>query len=148
MFRSKGKELITIGFIGLKTDFEICERVFLYAVDSIKSYFKVIRTQYKNQYSTKALWEICNAYGYGFYKGLKQAYEEQEAKHQEWSLILSTPQEVLDVIVPLKKVDIVHKADFSSFKYSFVVQEEKAGKCFDPSTKLGTEKVNDTDNVE
>lgn len=125
MFRSKGKKLITIGFIGLKTEFEICERVFLYAVDCIKSYFKVIRTQYKNQYSTKALWEICNAYGYGFYKGLKQAYEEQEAKHQEWSLILSTPQKVLDVIVPLK-----------------------AGKCFDLSTKLGTEKVNDIDNVE
>ena len=36
--------------------------------------------------------EKCNAYGWGFARGVNKAVREQEEQHQEWGLVMVVPQ--------------------------------------------------------
>lgn len=67
-FRSHlpGEKKVTIGFIGMEDDFEICVRIFRYAFDCVESRCKAIKAEYKDLYTATYLRQITNAYGYGF----------------------------------------------------------------------------------
>lgn len=132
-----GEKKVTIGFVGLEDDFEICVRIFRYAFDCVESRCKAIRAEYKGLASADYLRKITNAYGYGFCSGLKDAFEEQEEEHeQEWGLVMVTPQAVVDAMKDMGKASSYGKADFSGDKIHFAREGYEDGQKFDPSTKL------------
>lgn len=94
--KRRGMQTVEIGFIGFEDDFEICERIFKYAVDCVLSRCKAIRKEYQDIYTGKHLGKMCDAYGFGFARGVAEAFERQTQKNQEWGLVLVIPQEVRD----------------------------------------------------
>lgn len=132
-----GDKKVTIGFVGLEDDFEICVRIFRYAFDCVESRCKAIREEEKEVYTTTYLRQIINAYGYGFCSGLKDAFNEQQEQHtQEWGLVLVTPQAVVDAMNDMKEGSDYGKPDYSGHKRQFARAGYQDGKEFDPSTKL------------
>jgi len=91
--RAKRQKRVRVGLVGRKDDYQICKRVILYAYERVMSYceYQICRNSHD---SAKANREKCNAYGWGFIVGLLQALEDQQAKHQEWGLVMVVPQEV------------------------------------------------------
>lgn len=115
-----GEKKVTIGFVGLEDDFEICVRIFRYAFDCVESRCKAIKAEYKDLYTATYLRQITNAYGYGFCSGLKEAFHKQDKEHkQEWGLVLVTPQAVEDVMKDIGKPSSYGKADFSENNIQF-----------------------------
>lgn len=55
-----------VGFIGLKDDFEICVKIFRYAVRCVKSEQKKLRKQHRDYYTPQEIAKICDSYGYGW----------------------------------------------------------------------------------
>lgn len=47
----KGEKKVTIGFVGLEEDFEVCVRVFRYAYDCVDSRCRALKTEYKGIYT-------------------------------------------------------------------------------------------------
>ena len=93
--KRKGYKTATIGFIGLEDDFEICKRIFLYAYDCIASTCK--REIKRNPWDDRGTYrKAVNAYGWGFCEGLQDAFKAQKAEHQEWGLVMVTPQAVVE----------------------------------------------------
>ena len=89
-------------FIGLEGDVDLCAKIFEYAVDTArhcgKAYLKKVDRW--NMYSYAEKNEIKNSYAYGFTKGVRIAFEEQNAQkeHDEsgWGLVIVVPKEVND----------------------------------------------------
>jgi len=80
--------------------------------------------------------EKCNAYGWGFVQGLARAFQEQEAEHQEWGLVMVVPQAVDDSMKDMKK-----KGSFGRNKATSETDEcramgYQAGRKFDPSSRI------------
>lgn len=93
----KGKKRVEIGFAGLQDDFEVCAYIYRYAYDCVKKRCQEIRKEHQPMgYSAAELREMCNAYGYGFTVGLRDAFDEQQKEHQEWGLVMVVPQAVED----------------------------------------------------
>lgn len=94
-FRSRkhGKQTVEIGFIGFEDDFEICERIFKYAVDCVLSKCKTLKEEYSGIYTATYIHKICDAYGYGFSKGVAKMFQNQNSAHQEYGLVLVVPEE-------------------------------------------------------
>ncbi|MDO4275080.1 MAG: DUF2786 domain-containing protein [Eubacteriales bacterium] len=133
----KYEKKVTIGFVGLEEDFEICVRIFRYAYECVVSECKAIRQKYQGSYSNSELRKITNAYGDGFCIGLEEAFKRQETEHnQEWGLVLQTPKAVLDNIKHMKKGKQFGDMDYSGETRHFVSKGIQDGKRFDPSTKL------------
>lgn len=133
----KYEKKITIGFVGLENDFEICVRIFRYAYDCIMSECKTLRKKYKDLCSTSNLRQITNAYGDGFCSGLLDAFQEQERAHeQEWGLVLRTPKEVLDITNSMQKGKLFGQMAYSGAESEFIQKGYQDGLAFDPSTKL------------
>lgn len=132
-----GEKKVTIGFVGLEDDFEICTSIYRYAFDCVERRSKAIKVEYKDTYTVAYLRQIANAYGYGFCSGLKDAFDKQEEEHeQEWGLVLVTPQAVVDAMKNMGKAQSYGKADFSGHKIHFAREGYEDGQKFDPSTKL------------
>lgn len=133
----KGAKKVTIGFVGLEEDFEICCRIFRYAYDCINSRCQQIRKKYQGLYHPSYLREITNAYGDGFCNGLIDAFAKQEKQHdQTWGIVLVTPQSVLDAISAMGKATAYGSIDCSGSKKKYALEGYEDGKKFDPSTKL------------
>lgn len=133
----KGEKKITIGFVGLEDDFEICVRIFRYAYDFVEGRCKAIKAEYKEMYTVTYLRQIANAYGYGFCAGLDDAFAKQEEERkQEWGLVLVTPKAVTDAMKDMGKASGYGEMDFSGNKALFAREGFKDGQKFDPSTKL------------
>lgn len=133
----KYEKKVTIGFIGLEEDFELCARIFRYAYDCVVSECKAIRKRYKDIYSSPDLRRITNAYGDGFCIGLEAAFKKQEKEHeQEWGLVLQTPKAVMDIINSMKKGKHFGDLACSGDTKHFVDRGIQDGEAFDPSTKL------------
>ena len=98
----KGAKKVTMGFVGLEDDFEVCRRIFLYAYQCVEARCKHIRAGGRDR-GGKEVREMCNAFGWGFCSGLEAAFQEQEKEHQEWGLVLAVPQAVEDVINKMSK---------------------------------------------
>ena len=135
--RQRGKKIVALGLIGLEDDFAVCERIIRYACACVEARCRELRA-YGRHYgrSGKEIRESCNAYGYGFSKGLAQAYEEQDREHQEWGLVLATPQPVLDVESAMGK-----KTKFATYNLSGQLRDYASmgmadGKKFDPGRRI------------
>lgn len=77
-----------VGFIGLEGDIEICVKIFRYAVRCIKSEQKKLRKQHRDYYTPQEIAKICDSYGYGFARGVYEAFTRQNEENQEYGLIL------------------------------------------------------------
>ena len=75
-----------VGFIGLKDDFEICVKIFRYAVRCVKSEQKKLRKQHRDYYTPQEIAKICDSYGYGFARGVYEAFTRQNEENQEYGL--------------------------------------------------------------
>lgn len=131
-----GAKKIEIGLVGLEDDFGICEKVYKYAFNCIEGCCKKIQNEYKAMYGAKYIRQMTNAYGTGFCEGLKAAYVEQDKKHQEWGLVLVTPEAVMAAMQDMGKPTGYGKVDRGGWKQQFVNQGYEDGRKFDPSTKL------------
>ena len=76
-----------VGFIGLKDDFEICVKIFRYAVRCVKSEQKKLRKQHRDYYTPQEIAKICDSYGYGFARGVYEAFTRQNEENQEYGLV-------------------------------------------------------------
>lgn len=104
------KQICTIGFIGFETDVGICEKIFLYAVDCVRSMTKTLK---KNGVKK------ADGYGFGFVVGLSEAYKKQE-EEENWALVLVTPKEVTNSMSDMKpkrstSEDKIRSSDARSF---------------------------------
>lgn len=98
--RRKGKQTAEIGFVGFEEDLAVCMEVFKYAVDCVRSMTNGLRR--KN--GVKA----ADGYGFGFVKGLMEAYDKQQKQEGwglalVWSLALVTPEAVNDHVERMTK---------------------------------------------
>lgn len=136
-YRTKGhgKKRNIIGFVGLEDDFEVCKRIFLYAYDCVMSALKLEIERYPwdepGDYRRR-----CNAYGWGFCAGLKEAYAAQEEEHQEWGLVMVVPKAVDDSMADMGKRSTFGKVEAG--EDALMWRGHQAGLKFDPSTKLDT----------
>jgi len=134
--RNLGAKKVEIGFVGLEDDFEICERIFKYAFDCVDAQCKKIRADHKEGWPPAIIRQMVNSYGYGFCKGLEAAYEAQDCEHQEWGLVLSTPQAVVDAMSDIGKPSSYGRVNTGEDYRKFNTQGYEDGMKFDPSTKL------------
>ena len=139
--RRRGMQTVEVGFIGFEDDFELCEQIFKYAVDCVLSRCKTIRKEYRDIYTSKHLGKMCDAYGYGFAKGVSEAFERQTRENQEWGLVLVIPQEVKD-----KAAEMGEGSAFKEIAAPEHMSEIQAmsegyedGQEFDPTRRLAEE---------
>lgn len=131
-----GSKKIIVGFVGLEDDFEVCSRIYRYAYECVQRWCRRNRALRKNQYSGKELREMCNAYGWGFCRGLEAAFAEQDQEHQEWGLVLSLPQAVEDVVNKMGKRSSYGKADLNGWRSKYANAGYAEGKKFAPERQL------------
>ena len=128
--------------IGLEGDIEICVKIFRYAVRCIKSEQKKLRKQHRDYYTPQEIAKICDSYGYGFARGVYEAFTRQNEENQEYGLVLKVPKEVKD---ELEKIG--PPKEFKKTPQPKTVGELDAawrgiedGRKFDPSNKLEEKK--------
>lgn len=80
-------------FMGRKQDVYICNLAFDYAVKAIMEAVTKIRVGYVR--CGRSVAGIENAYARGFISGLKNKFEEQKRKNQEWGLVLVKDNDVI-----------------------------------------------------
>lgn len=128
---------VEIGFAGLEDDFEICKRIFLYAYDCVKARCKEIKAEHQGRgWNGSDIREMCNAYGWGFCRGLSAAFRAQEEEHQEWGLVLVVPQAVQEATAGHGKPSSYGEAHTGGWRSRYTAQGYEDGQKFDPSTKL------------
>jgi len=127
---------VTIGLVGLEDDIDVCERIMTYAFDCVVAESKRIRTKHRDTYPPAVIRQMENAYGFGFCDGVLRAYREQDADHQEYGLVLVTPQAVMDVVADFKDGGIYGTANTGGWRRQFAQQGYRDGQQFDPTTKL------------
>ena len=79
---------------------------------------------------------MCNGYGFGFARGLKIAYVQQQEQHQEWGLVLVVPQEVEAAIASYKPPSVYAKADMSGAGAAYAKEGFEDGMAFDVSRRI------------
>lgn len=131
----------TIAFFGREEDIIVCNIVLEYAVDSILSTVKRLRYQYfREGYSTKGLE---NDYALGFIDGLKNMFEEQKRKNQEWGLVLVKDAEVVEAYSNIKfKGSINTNTSFKGYTEAYEKGKED-GEKFSISNKITEGKTED-----
>lgn len=89
-----GRQTQEIGFVGFEDDVEICVEIFKYAVDCALSGIKQIKRE-NSCYSSKYTKRLSDSFGYGFSRGISEAFEKQQEKNEAgWGLVLIVPKEV------------------------------------------------------
>ena len=133
--KRKGYKTATIGFIGLEDDFEICKRIFLYAYDCIASTCK--REIKRNPWDDRGTYrKAVNAYGWGFCEGLQDAFKAQKAEHQEWGLVMVTPQAVVEEADGLGKPRAIGRNEVDMDALGARQKGYRDGLKFDPNSRL------------
>lgn len=138
LYREQYSKTSQIGLIGLEDDFEICKKIISYAVECVLSGTRRIK---KDPYDTAGMHrKNCNAYGWGFAKGLREAYEKQAEQHQEWGLVMVVPSAVTDEIKNLcgnQKPKPYGSGRCDRDSADFARSGYEAGKSFDPRHRIG-----------
>ncbi len=132
----KGAKKVTVGFIGLEDDFEVCRRVYLYAYECVKARCRDIHSRHRNWNTATELREMCNAFGWGFCSGLESAFRAQEQEHQEWGLVLAVPQAVEDVVSGMSKPTTYGKVNVNGWRAKYANAGYAEGKRFVPGQQL------------
>ena len=133
---TKGAKKVMVGFVGLKDDFEVCRRIYLYAYRCIMARCERIQAKERGRSSGKEIREMCNAYGWGFCYGLEAAFQQQEKEHQEWSLVLAVPQAVENAMSHMSKPTTYAKANTSGWRAKYANAGYAEGKRFVPGQQL------------
>lgn len=97
-----GGKTYTIGFAGYEDELKICQEVYTYAYDFVKEEADRIVKNMNLGNTDRRLAK--NSYGMGFCQGLKEAYEEQDRKNEEWGLVLVTPEQVKNSLNDMKSI--------------------------------------------
>lgn len=140
--RSPGCKVNRIGIVGLEDDFDICKRIFLYACECViaacKHQIEKLPGDPPGTYREK-----CNAFGWGFVRGLKAAYAEQTAEHQEWGLVMVVPKEVDEKMADMGKPSAFGREKTGGTIDAYRAKGFAAGRDFNPGTRLtgGAERV-------
>lgn len=121
--------------MGLEEDFEIAKRIFLYAYDCVMA---SIKTNIKRDPSAPSgtYREKCNAYGWGFTRGVAAAFREQEEQHQEWGLVMVVPKAVDDSMADMGKKTSFGKEKTGGWRDAYRALGYQDGKQFDPTSRL------------
>ena len=140
----KGAKKVTMGFVGLEDDFEVCRRVYLYACQCVRARCEDIRARERGRSNATELREMCNAFGWGFCYGLEDAFREQEKEHQEWGLVLAVPQAVKDVVGRMGAPSTYGQANTGGWREKYADAGYAEGKKFVPGQQLepGNKKQN------
>lgn len=133
---AKGAKKVTMGFVGLEEDFEVCRRIYLYACQCVKARCEDIRAEERGRGSATELREMCNAFGWGFCYGLEDAFWEQEKEHQEWGLVLAVPQAVKDVVGRMGAPSTYGQANTGGWRTKYADAGYAEGKKFVPGQQL------------
>lgn len=132
-----------VGFIGFREDAEMCNAIFNYAVDCVKS--NIAKTEKDMQQyfiPTVDIRRYCNSYGYGFTDGLCRAYEKQNKDNpQEFGLMLTIPKEVQEASQDLGHKEFKSNAENEIDAHAFW-DGYKDGESFDPSRRVEWKKRN------
>lgn len=135
--RDRGKKTVKIALIGLKDDFRICRLAILYAHNCVVSRCDRIKKQYRGSYSAEAIRQMCHSYGWGFYKGLRTAFDAQTEEHPEWALVLAVPKAVSDVLAGMETKSITYaRPDAAKWDRHYAAQGYADGQKFDMSRRL------------
>lgn len=133
--RRAGERHVTIGFCGLQEDFEICKSAFMCAYDYIRYYCDNC-VSHESDGTHGAYRKRCNAYGWGFVIGLREALKQQSAEHQEWGLVMVVPEPVMGALAGCKKRSF---GNFQRGYNEYTRAGYEHGKQFNLNTKLVTE---------
>lgn len=132
-----------IVFYGYEEDAMICNSVFAYAVDCVRSELKIIKKRMKaDEKSNKIINEACETYGKGFYEGLDDVYDIQDIEQNtsdggEWSVAITVPPEVKDILKPMERAEQTHEREiYYEDHYSFYAKGYEEGKIFTTQDKL------------
>jgi len=130
------------GLIGFEEDVETAGRVLNYAVDSITAEQKKIRKDSeKKGYRFADGTAMCNAYGNGFVRGLRDAFEEQNQREKEtgFAMVMVEPQEVKDYVKGnCKKGSFNSNASYSAARRydGYAAKGYQAGKNFNTGARI------------
>lgn len=101
-----------------------------------------LRKQHRDYYTPQEIAKICDSYGYGFARGVYEAFTRQNEENQEYGLVLKVPKEVKD---ELEKIG--PPKEFKKTPQPKTVGELDAawrgiedGRKFNPSNKLEEKK--------
>lgn len=124
----------SLHFIGTD-DFEICKKIFLYAYNCIVSTCK--REIERNPWDDRGTYrKAVNAYGWGFCEGLRDAFEAQKEEHQEWGLVMVTPQAVVEEADGLGKPRAIGRNEVDMDTLGARQKGYRDGLKFDPNSRL------------
>lgn len=124
----KTRRTNNIVFLGTSEDVAVCKVMFEYAVDAIKIETKKMAYTYrKSGYSTNGLE---SDYALGFARGLNNKFEEQKTAHQEWGLVLTVPQEVINTYKNMEFKKTISPQEYRGNRDVYLEGIE-AGKNFD-----------------
>lgn len=133
----KRAKTVEIGFAGLEDDFAVCKQIFLYTYDCLKVKIKDIQENHRGKgYSAGDIREMCNAYGFGFNSGLKDAYDRQQEEHQEWGIVMVVPQEVNDATAHHKPPSAYGSAKINGWRGLYAAEGYRDGEKFDVSRRI------------
>lgn len=135
--REWGKKTVQIGLVGLEDDFRICRLAILYAHDCVVSRCDRIKKQHRGSHSAEDIRQMCHSYGWGFYNGLRAAFDAQTEEHPEWGLALAVPKAVSDALACMETKTVTYaKPDRQKWNGQFGAQGYADGQKFDMSHRL------------
>ena len=136
--RITGKQTNTICFIGFEDDIDVCTEIFDYAARFISARTKDIKNEYYGL-GAAVIQSESDSYGYGFIKGLNDAYDEQlkeqEQANSEWGLVLTVPKEVHEAMKDYKSTTFQSRSQHNIRRNNYLSGYED-GKKFDPEKML------------
>lgn len=135
MITPHGSQRHYIVFYGYEEDVIICNSIFTYAVDCIRSELKqIIKSMKKENKTNQDIRNASESYGKGFYQGLDDAYKVQDEENQEWGLVMMVPPEVSELIQDMKHTP--HKEGAYKDNQSLYAQGYEEGKIFTTQNRL------------
>lgn len=141
----KTRRTNTIAFFGKEEDILVCNIVLEYAADCIINSVKRLRYQYsKDGYSTK---DLENDYALGFIDGLRNAFDEQKKKHQEWGLALVKDIEVVEAYEKIEFTNSINTStNYQGHKEAYYKGHED-GERFSITDKIAEGDIQETLNL-
>lgn len=137
--KMQGSRMHKIGFVGFEEDWQICSKIYEYAFDCIRSgYEDVIKRNMHRDGVTRR--DLAESYAYGYARGIREALKKQNDEHQEYALVMVTPNEVLETM----KKGFKSEAYNTRFNLNQTYQNKgyEEGLNFNPYNKIDKSRIN------
>ncbi|HEY5537469.1 MAG TPA: DUF2786 domain-containing protein [Acetobacterium sp.] len=135
MITPKASQKHYIIFYGYEEDVTICVSTFCYAVDCIRTQLKsIVKALRQEGETTRMINNASESFGIGFFQGLVDAYELQDAENQQWGLAMVVPPEVLELVKTMTPSQ--HKAGKHENNQTLYTRGYQEGKVFTIQDKL------------